>query len=736
MTVYTQVVNVGSSFEQTFVYTLNDQPVNLTGWGAVFRLRDESDQVVATVRYGDTGDRSLTIDATHGTIDVTMVASATSYLKAGVGTFELEIYELINTGRVFRIIDGATRYRPKGRAMLDNTVCVIRSTTNQVVVETQNVSQYQRIDRGPPGAAGASALNESVPAISEDPAVGSSGMALRLDAQYGLAKSDRHGFMRKEDKAAHDILWNFVVQMPAPSGDTSGIADTAAYQAAVTRASALASVVAAGLTLCIAFGPGKYYLLATSGTVIDMTLKVGFGIIGSGGRCTTLEYVGPRLSGSAFVLMNGAIGCTVEDIEFQGGLIEKFVSASISPSQPNFNTIRKCHFFGPAIASSVRGTSITSVTPGLGAKALTVAAGLSAYLVNGSKAGAFSRGTGEFIWGTVAYNNGTGALTITVANEYDFRGSTAHTDWDIVVPPEGIYLQGTANTVIEQCWFGNLYYITLNNSSFNDRIVENVDSGGSVYGWAHVLTGLSTECKVRGASEPSTYGWSHYAWVGNSIRCEIYHNTGDGGSKGEFVRTLGSQNLKVRGVFWQGVGNPDACVVSDSSEYLDACHNWFSGSYFIDFMNPPTSASINPHAYHLKAFGGITAFFTGGPGSITGNDYRVQNIDGSVWTGKIKCDVAEISFLRNSSGQPVLFIGTTTLVAGVSPAVSTTIAAGSRIFASVATPNTTALTVQYSARPADRVNGSPGSFKISALKADGTVDTANVSAVEFVVINT
>ena len=154
MTVYTQIVNVGSSFEQTFVYTLNDEPVDLTGWGAVFRLRDESDRVISTVRYGDTGDRALTVDASTGVIDVTMVASATSGFTAKTGTFELEIYDLNNTGRVLRIVDGSVRYRPRGRAMLDNTVCVIRSTSNSVTVETQNISQYQRIDRGPPGASG------------------------------------------------------------------------------------------------------------------------------------------------------------------------------------------------------------------------------------------------------------------------------------------------------------------------------------------------------------------------------------------------------------------------------------------------------------------------------------------------------------------------------------------------------------------------------------------------------
>lgn len=337
MTVYTQTVNVGSSFEQTFVYTLNDSPVNLTGWGAVFRLRDESDRVISTVRYGDTGDRSLTIDGSRGTIDVTMVASATSGFTAKTGTFELEIYELINTGRVFRIVDGAVRYRPRGRAMLDNTVCVIRSTTNQVVVETQNISQYQRIDRGPPGAAGASALNESVPVISDDPAVGTSGRALRLDAQYGVATRSRHGFMRYQDKLAHDARMSHSTPLLA-SGDTSGNTDGAAITDLFTagvrhvvlgrghwyvKPDTLDVHLTQGATLrgeTSGYGAGHGTILHVVGTtgsrVIDARSTLGFRLRDIGICIDDMRYIGDVLDLDGGTLANDSVKPIIDNVNF------------------------------------------------------------------------------------------------------------------------------------------------------------------------------------------------------------------------------------------------------------------------------------------------------------------------------------------------------------------------------------------------------------------------------------
>lgn len=81
--------------------------------------------------------------------------------------------------------------------------------------------------------------------------------------------------------------------------------------------------------------------------------------------------------------------------------------------------------------------------------------------------------------------------------------------------------------------------------------------------------------------------------------------------------------------------------------------------------------------------------------------------------------------------------GTTTLVAGVSPAIAAVITASSRIFGfvKVMTPGAGNLTVEYGALAADRAIGSPGSFKITALLAAGTINNVDVSSIDWLVVN-
>jgi hypothetical protein len=79
--------------------------------------------------------------------------------------------------------------------------------------------------------------------------------------------------------------------------------------------------------------------------------------------------------------------------------------------------------------------------------------------------------------------------------------------------------------------------------------------------------------------------------------------------------------------------------------------------------------------------------------------------------------------------------GTTTLVAGVSPLVAATITATSRIGFAIKDPANGALTVKFAALTADRVVGAPGSFRITALLAAGTINIADTSAMDWWVFN-
>jgi len=82
--------------------------------------------------------------------------------------------------------------------------------------------------------------------------------------------------------------------------------------------------------------------------------------------------------------------------------------------------------------------------------------------------------------------------------------------------------------------------------------------------------------------------------------------------------------------------------------------------------------------------------------------------------------------------------GVATLVLGVSALISATITATSRIMVTVKTPNTITSTAIHAALDSDRVVGlssALGGFKISAIKTDSTVNTADVSTLDWVVFN-
>jgi hypothetical protein len=82
--------------------------------------------------------------------------------------------------------------------------------------------------------------------------------------------------------------------------------------------------------------------------------------------------------------------------------------------------------------------------------------------------------------------------------------------------------------------------------------------------------------------------------------------------------------------------------------------------------------------------------------------------------------------------------GVATLVTGVTALISATITATSRIVVTLKTPDTITSTAAYAALASDRVVGlssASGGFKISALKTDSTVNTADVSILDWVVFN-
>ena len=78
------------------------------------------------------------------------------------------------------------------------------------------------------------------------------------------------------------------------------------------------------------------------------------------------------------------------------------------------------------------------------------------------------------------------------------------------------------------------------------------------------------------------------------------------------------------------------------------------------------------------------------------------------------------------SGSAVLVAGTVTVAA--------TITAASKIVVTMKTPNTTTLTTGYITRASARVNGAPGSFTIEAIVAAGSINIADISTLDYIIV--
>jgi hypothetical protein len=95
--------------------------------------------------------------------------------------------------------------------------------------------------------------------------------------------------------------------------------------------------------------------------------------------------------------------------------------------------------------------------------------------------------------------------------------------------------------------------------------------------------------------------------------------------------------------------------------------------------------------------------------------------------------VADLTAIDARNGS-LIQSGTATLTAGDSGAIAATVTANTRIIVTLKTANTTTLTTNYAALSGDRSVGAPGSFKIKAVVAAGTINVADVSTVDWLAI--
>jgi Na+/serine symporter len=99
----------GSTFRRTLTYTLDNLPVNLSGYSSRLQVRQAyySDDPIISLVSGS----GITIGGSAGTIDILIAASATSAFPAGNHVYDLEIVSPSNI--VDRLIEGTFNVTPE-----------------------------------------------------------------------------------------------------------------------------------------------------------------------------------------------------------------------------------------------------------------------------------------------------------------------------------------------------------------------------------------------------------------------------------------------------------------------------------------------------------------------------------------------------------------------------------------------------------------------------------------------
>ena len=99
----------GSTFRRTLTYTLDNLPVNLSGYSSRLQVRQAyySDNPIVSLVSGS----GITIGGSAGTIDILMSASVTSGFPTGTHVYDLEIISPSNL--VDRLIEGTFNVTPE-----------------------------------------------------------------------------------------------------------------------------------------------------------------------------------------------------------------------------------------------------------------------------------------------------------------------------------------------------------------------------------------------------------------------------------------------------------------------------------------------------------------------------------------------------------------------------------------------------------------------------------------------
>jgi hypothetical protein len=99
----------GSTFRRTLTYTLDNLPIDLSGYSSRLQVRQayySEDPIISLV-----SGSGITVGGSAGTIDILISSSATSQLPPGTHVYDLEIVSPSNI--VDRLIEGTFNVTPE-----------------------------------------------------------------------------------------------------------------------------------------------------------------------------------------------------------------------------------------------------------------------------------------------------------------------------------------------------------------------------------------------------------------------------------------------------------------------------------------------------------------------------------------------------------------------------------------------------------------------------------------------
>lgn len=106
---YNMVCPQGATFTKQLTYTIDDVPVNLTGYTARMQVRDTHSSTAIVVEL-TTENTRISLGGSLGTIMLTIPASVTTDIAAKEYVYDLE---LVSGTNVYRIVEGKFLVTPE-----------------------------------------------------------------------------------------------------------------------------------------------------------------------------------------------------------------------------------------------------------------------------------------------------------------------------------------------------------------------------------------------------------------------------------------------------------------------------------------------------------------------------------------------------------------------------------------------------------------------------------------------